>query len=105
MRLARAREAIARTTEAAVAECAQAIAEQARADCPVSSGRLRGSIGSEVSLDPVAGVVEGRVYADAPYAAAVELGLGRSPPQPFLFPALERQGARLRQILRGTMAR
>jgi len=86
--------------EAAVAECAAAIAEQARADCPVRSGRLRESIGVEVATDPAGAVIEARVFADAPYAAVVELGTGKSAPQPFLFPALEAQGARLREVLR-----
>jgi len=92
MALARARGEIQAELQAAVAECAREVAEQARADCPVKSGRLRESIGSEVRIDEVTGVIEARVYADAPYAAAVELGSGRRAPRPFLFPALETQG-------------
>jgi len=91
-RLARARAEIHAAAETAVTECARAMVERARADCPVVSGRLRDSIGAEVSFDPNTGIIEARVYAAAPYAAAVELGRGRSRPQPFLLPALETQG-------------
>jgi HK97 gp10 family phage protein len=98
-RLASVHAEIRAEVEAVVAECARAVVEQARADCPVASGRLRDSIGAEVSFDPSTGVIEARVYADAPYAAAVELGRGRSAPQPFLFPALEGRGPRLRQVM------
>jgi HK97 gp10 family phage protein len=99
--LARVGEKIRAAVEAAVAECAAAIAEQARADCPVRSGRLRESISVEVATDPAGAVIEGRVFADAPYAAVVELGTGKSAPQPFLFPALERLGPiMLRELLR-----
>jgi len=104
IRLERAQAAIQAGAMAAVAECARAIVEQARADCPVASGRLRDSIGAEVSFDPSTGIIEARVYADAPYAAAVELGRGRSAPQPFLFPTLERQGSRLPEMVRSSLA-
>ncbi len=95
--LAAAREHIRAGAQAAVSECAETIADQARADCPVASGRLRESIGVEVCAD--GDVIEAQVAASAPYAAAVELGSRRSPPRPFLFPALEAQGARLVQML------
>ena len=96
--LAAAREHIRAGAQAAVSECAEAVAEQARADCPVASGRLRESIGVEVCAD--GDVIEAQVAASVPYAAAVELGSHHSPPRPFLFPALEAQGARLREALR-----
>jgi len=64
----------------------------AKAHCPVDTGRLRESIGHEVDGDTV------RVTASAPYAAYVEEGhrivawghdTGRvEPPEPFLRPAL-----------------
>jgi hypothetical protein len=103
-RLAEAQSRIHAAVEDAIAECAAAAVEQARADCPVASGRLRDSIGSEVRGDAESGVIEGRVYAAAPYAAAVELGLGGSPAQPFLLPAAEAEGARLRSALAGICA-
>jgi hypothetical protein len=99
-RLAEARSRIHAAVENAVAECAAAAVEQAREDCPVASGRLRDSIGSEVQVDDDAGLIEARIFAAAPYAAAVELGLGGSPPQPFLLPAAEGQASRLPVLLR-----
>jgi len=99
-RLAEAQSRMHAAVENAVAECAAAAIEQAREDCPVASGRLRDSIGSEVQVDADAGLIEARVYAAAPYAAAVELGLGGSPPRPFLLPAAEGQAERLPALLR-----
>jgi hypothetical protein len=103
-RLAEAQSRIHAAVENAVVECAAAVVEQARADCLVASGRLRDSIGSEIQVDADAGMIEARVYAAAPYAAAVELGLGGSPARPFLLPAAEAEGARLRSALAGICA-
>lgn len=101
-RLAEARSRIHAAVENAVAECAAAAADQARADCPVASGRLRDSIGCEVTSDAEAGVIHAQVYAAAPYAAAVELGLTKVSPRPFLFPALEKEGTVLLARLDGS---
>lgn len=57
------------------------VADDARRSAPVKTGRLRGSIRVE----------ENKVYADAEYAAFVELGTGRSSAQPYLRPALYKQ--------------
>lgn len=64
--------------EEIVNSAAGIVAEGARARCPVDSGRLRASIH----------VDGGTVIADCPYAAAVELGTGRTPPKPFMTPAM-----------------
>ena len=93
-------EAIHASVEAAVAECAKSIAEQARQDCPVASGRLCDSIGVEVREDSSGTVIAARVVADAPYAAAVELGLGGQPPRPFLLPAAEAAGGKLKDAVK-----
>jgi len=103
--LAQVGAAIRDGVEAAVAECAETIAEQAREDCPAASGRLRESIGVEMRVDPGSGMIEARVSADTPYAAAVELGSGKTPPRPFLFPALERLGPILVRALLDLMRR
>ncbi|HUT74996.1 MAG TPA: HK97 gp10 family phage protein [Armatimonadota bacterium] len=100
MGLARAQAGMRAAVEDALLECAEAIAEEARADCPVRSGRLRASIGVEVCRAPEDGIIEARVSASAPYAAAVELGLGKVAPRPFLFPALERWGPALARRVR-----
>lgn len=61
---------------------AKAVAEDARADAPVDTGRLRSSITSEMDGDTAI------VRATAPYAVYVELGTSRAPAQPYLKPAL-----------------
>jgi len=100
-RLEQVREQIRGAVGAAVAECAQSIADQARQDCPVAGGRLRDSIGVEVLADSAGAAITARVVADAPYAAAVELGLGGQPPQPFLVPGVEAGGEELVGALKG----
>ena len=50
----------------------------ARSRAPVDTGRLRDSIRAE------ADGLSARVIADCEYAAAVEFGTGRTPPQPFM---------------------
>ena len=99
-RLSAAQAEIHARVAAAVAECAAAIADQARADCPVATGALRDSIASEVVPDADSGVIEGRVHAAAPYAAAVELGSAKTGPRPFLWPALEGRVAELLRHLK-----
>jgi hypothetical protein len=99
------REQARAEAEVAVMECAEAVAAQARADCPVKSGRLRDSIRVEMVRGDGGDVVAARVVADAPYAAEVELGLGQAP-QPFLGSSWERLGPMvlrelLRRLLRG----
>jgi HK97 gp10 family phage protein len=98
-RLAEARARIHAAVKDAITGCADAVAAQARADCPVASGRLRDSVGSEIESDSDAGVIEARIFAAAPYAAAVELGSADSPPRPFLLPAAEAQVEPLRRAI------
>lgn len=57
---------------------AQARCEAAKSRAPVDTGRLRGSIRMEAEG------LTARVIADCPYAAAVELGTAKRPPQPFM---------------------
>ena len=102
-RLAAAGAVMRAAAEAAVTDCAAAIAEQARADCPVETGRLRDSIGVEVLVNEADDMIEARVYAAAPYAAAVELGSGKHAPRPFLLPAWERVGPTLVRALHNLM--
>ena len=70
----------------------EAIAQEARAACPVDSGTLRASIGVQVTPGRTA---EGVVRADAPHAAAVEIGTLRRRAQPFLYPAYRAGRAQL----------
>ena len=69
------------------------VERQAKKDCPVDTGRLRSSITSEVSGD------EGKVGTNVEYAADVELGTTRRPATPYLFPALEKQKDRIKELL------
>ena len=64
-----------------------AICMEARALCPVDTGALRASISIRMTPDG------GEVYADAPYAAQVEVGTMERPAQPFLFPAMRAKEA------------
>lgn len=59
---------------AATRAATAAVAVEARALCPVDSGELQGSIGTEVVLSRQE--VDGAIFAAAPYAAFVEYGTG-----------------------------
>lgn len=58
----------------AVTKATDLVASEARSLCPVDTGELQGSIGSQVAL--VGPLVEGTVFATAPHAAFVEFGTG-----------------------------
>lgn len=60
----------------------EAVAEEARAMCPVDTGNLRGSIAVSAGDDGA------QISADADYAAYVEFGTWKMAAQPFLVPAL-----------------
>ena len=66
---------------AVMAAAGEAAAQEARAMCPVDTGRLRSSIGVS------AGDGEAVVYANTDYAAYVEFGTSKMAPQPFMVPA------------------
>ena len=71
------------------------VERQAKEDCPVDTGRLRASITSEVSGD------EGKVGTNVEYAADVEFGTVRQSAQPFLFPALEKNRDKIKELIGG----
>lgn len=76
----------------------EAMAETARENAPVKSGRLRESIGSEAQADGAG--ASGALYAGTPYAALVELGGASAPAQPFLYPAAETGLEALKEAVR-----
>jgi HK97 gp10 family phage protein len=89
-------------------ELAEQIIEDAKALCPVDTGSLRRSIRYE--RDPDGGVViaagggsviNPRTRREVDYAAYVEFGTSRSPAQPFLQPALEKNLPNLEGLLSG----
>lgn len=61
-----------------------------KANAPVDTGNLRGSISTEVEGDGRTGVMSAEIGPTASYGAYVELGTSRQPPQPYMFPAADR---------------
>ena len=76
---------LAAAVQTVVPEALEEIRAEAAALCPVSSGRLRGSLRVRMGESPSGAA--GQVAADVPYAAAVELGNLHQPAQPYLLPA------------------
>ena len=73
---------LAAARDAMVSELS-AVAQDARALCPVQTGTLRDSIAVRVQEEGAAG----EVAASAPYAVCVELGTAGRAAHPFLYPA------------------
>ena len=69
------------------------MAQEARAACPVDTGALKDSI--HVTYLQGASGAEAELRADAPHAAAVELGTMKRRAQPFLYPAYKANQSRL----------
>lgn len=63
---------------------AEAVAEDARSEAPVSTGKLRDSIHVESEGNTR------RIGTDVDYAVYLETGTSTSPPKPFLTPAMQR---------------
>jgi HK97 gp10 family phage protein len=94
--------------ERALTRCAQAVQGAAKKKCPVDTGRLRGSIVTEVHEDYAL------VGTNVEYAPYVEYGTGQSgdtsvahrqdwkgqAPQPYLVPALKENEDKIRAILK-----
>jgi HK97 gp10 family phage protein len=85
-KLASLAAAVERAGAESVAESAEAIAGRMRADAPVDTGELRGSI-EVVRMDGESA----DVGAAAAHAHFVEFGTSRSPAQPFALPAAEQE--------------
>jgi HK97 gp10 family phage protein len=85
------RRGLKREVVRAVTEC-QA---EARARCPVDSGRLRNSIALDVREEP--GRTVGTVGTSVHYARHVEHGTRRMHARPFMFPAFELAVANFRR--------
>lgn len=65
---------------------------RAKVYCPVDTGHLRNSIGSEFEGSGRSGEMTGTVTAGANYARFVEYGTSRMHAQPFMNPALDEEG-------------
>jgi len=117
-------EAVVSKIDKALVECAVIVETDAKADAPVKYGQLRGSIGYRLSQDG-SGKRYAEIYAGAKYAVWVEYGTGiyaakgdgrkggwvykdeatgkfiwtmGNKPQPFMFPALEKNRGRINGI-------
>ena len=95
-------------SDEALAELAERIVDDAKALCPVDTGSLKRSIryerdpdGGVVIAAGGGGVVNPRTRREVDYAAYVEFGTSRTPAQPFLQPALEKNLPSLEALLSG----
>jgi len=65
-------------------------------DCPYHTSRLRNSIDDRVEEDGMLGIVG----TDVEYAGFVEMGTSKMPARPYLFPALEKNRKRIKELLK-----
>ncbi len=79
-------------------KCCLLVERDAKTNAPVDTGRLRSSITNrlEVEEKKLVGIVGTRVE----YASYQEFGTHKMPAQPFLFPALESNKERIRELLK-----
>ncbi len=75
---------------AVVRATAARVEAQAKAFAPVDTGKLRNSIGTDLTGDGRSNAVEAQVGPTAAYGAFVELGTSRMGPQAYLGPAFDR---------------
>ena len=107
-RLERLASRIGELSGEALVGLAEHIVEDAKALCPVDTGSLKRSIryerdpdGSIIIAAGGGGVINPRTRREVDYAAYVEFGSSRSPAQPFLQPALEKNLPNLEPLLSG----
>lgn len=91
--LAEAPSRIQRRAPAAIRKTALGIERDAKILCPVDTGNLRSSIGSDI------GVLSAEIGPTAEYGGYVEQGTSRMSPQPYLGPAFDRRIGTLEQAL------
>lgn len=69
-------------------EIAKDMEKDAKLNCPVDTGKLKNSIGSETSTVGKRTTI--KLYAKADHAKYVEYGTSKMPAQPFLAPAFNK---------------
>lgn len=69
-----------------ITDTAHDIETEAKLRVPVDTGRLKGSLGTEIDKSEI----QAEVGTDVEYAEVVELGNSKQRPQPYLFPAFDR---------------
>ena len=70
---------------------------------PVDTGNLRTSIGTTITGDGRSGTITAEIGPTAHYGGYVELGTSRMRPQPYLFPAVERNEDSIIRALADTL--
>ena len=73
------------------------VERDAKINAPVDTGRLRASITHEVEVTEE---ITGRVGTNVKYAPYQEFGTYKMPAHPFLFPALEANRERIKELLK-----
>ena len=82
--------------KALVADYSELVAEYARFLCPLDTGDLMSTIEVRISPDELTGTIKAGKGTSRPYAAWVEHGTVKTPPQPFMVPAAEQGEADFR---------
>lgn len=102
-RAAKPAQALERMSDGALTRALERVAdlalERARENCPVRTGRLKNSLKREI------GAGEAVISANTDYAVYVELGTGKTAPQPFLQNTLFETAARAAEIYREEITR
>lgn len=80
---------VGKSLDKAVKNCVLAIQRDSKKDCPVDTGRLRGSIVTKTSH------LEGTVGSNLEYAPYIEYGTHKVAARPFLRPAYEKNIVKL----------
>ena len=93
----RALAALRTARDAAVREVGAAAVTNAKAVCPVDTGRLRASIACRTDGGTAV------IGTDVPYAACVELGTARQRAQPYLVPALSEHTQEYAALIRAAL--
>ena len=88
--------------EAAMMKSVLMVEADSKRMCPVDTGRLRASITHEVRRI-ARDIVQGKVGSNVEYAAYVELSTSKTPAQPYLRPALEKNWPKIVRLIRSAL--
>lgn len=84
----------------ALRKTAAGIERDAKTFCPVDTGALKNSIGTDLTGDGRSGRMTAIIGPTMNYASYVERGTSRQAPQPYMRPAAERHVPRLERAIR-----
>jgi HK97 gp10 family phage protein len=91
--LARASGTVGAIVSVVVRKTASDVEATAKQFCPVDTGNLRASIGTDISGDGRFGAVEAEIGPTASSGGYVEFGTSRQAPAAYMGPALDRHSA------------